>query len=251
MKRITQYILVLTIVSVSLLSACRGGSSTNAAPNADHLVEFDKQGIALLRGQVTSASATAGQNTEILTIHIPARMDGMDVIVAVTFTLRNETLVSSSLIKQTDLLEYLSFHKGSSAFEAFPANALVDVTFKKTGTTFIASAIQEVTKKSLFPKRTVIDPLFTTEGFGEGTLQGTILQTRKQNNGTVRWTVSVPLTMQGVEIAVLLPVQSAVDTNVIPAGNTIKTVDTIRGKVKIDFVRSSDTLTARQVTEIP
>lgn len=246
MKRIILFILVW-MVNITLLSGC-GGQVPAVTPTADHLVEFDEQGIAVLRGNVASGSTTPGKG-ETISIDVPAEMDSMDVVVNVPFHVKGDTLISSATTKQTDVLEYLSFHQGASAYEAFPMSALVEVTFRNTGTGFEAISIHEVKQSfSLFRNTPKIDPLFTMENFAAGTLSGHISQSFQQNDGTVLWVVSMPITIQGHQASVNVWVQSAADTRVIKAGGNLGMTKDVRGDVQIRFTRSRDILTAHEVT---
>lgn len=246
MRRIIVFILVW-MVNIALLSGC-GGQAPAVTPTADHLVEFDEQGIAMLRGYVASGTSTPGKG-ETISIDVPVKMDGMDVAVNVPFNVKRETIISSTTTKQTDVLEYLSFHQGASAYEAFPINALVEVTLRNTGTAFEAISMHEVKQRfSLFRNSPKIDPVFTMENFAQGTLSGHVSQSIQQNDGTVLWKVSTPVMMHGNQASVIVWVQSAPDTKVITtAGNTVMVKD-VREDVQVRFTRSRNTLTAHQVT---
>jgi hypothetical protein len=248
MKRITNLLLILTIVS-ALLSACAAGAN-GGTPTADHLVEFNDEGNAVLRGNIP-AGTTAG-DSETLSINVPVKMDDMNVAVNVPFKLSRDTILSSSLTEKTDLIEYLSFNKGSSASKAFPASALVDVTFRKTGDGFEAESIVEVEGKPLFQRTPKIAPLLNMEGFLRGTLQGYIAEMVQHNDdGTVVWTVGIPIPLQGVTAAVHIPVRTELDTEIISLSETLVGADAAHGNVQIEFTRDGDILIARRVTELP
>jgi hypothetical protein len=243
------YFLVLIWAGIALLSGC-GSQSPSATPTADHLVEFDEQGIAVLRGQVASGTGALGKG-ETISIDVPVEMDDMDVVVNVPFHLQRDTIISSTTTKQTDVLEYLSFNTGASASNAFPISALVEVTFRNAGTAFEAISIHEVEKGfSLFQRKPQIDPLFTMENFAAGTLSGHISQSIQQNDGTILWRVGIPIMMQGNQASVIVWVQSAPDTEVISTGGNIVMLKDVRGDVQIRFTRSKNVLTAHEVTII-
>jgi hypothetical protein len=248
MKRILVFILV-GMVNIAGLSGC-GRQIPAVTPTADGVVEFDEQGIAMLRGYVASGTSTPGKG-ETISIDVPVKMDSMDVAVNVPFNVTRETIISSTTTKQTDVLEYLSFNQGSLAYEAFPINALVEVIFRNTGTGFEAISMHEVKQGfRLFRSSPKIDPVFTMENFAQGTLNGHISQSIQQNDGTVLWKVSMPVTMHGHQAAVVVWVQSALDTKFITTSGTIAMVKHVMGDVQIRFTRSKNTLTAHQVTII-
>lgn len=245
MKRIGQFWIVV-LLSVSLLSGCGAGSSET--PTADHLVDFDEQGIAVLRGYLVRGTSTP-DNSEAISIDVPVKMDSMDAALNVPFRVIKETIIASTLIKQTDVLEYLSFHRGAAISEAFPTNALVEVTFRSTGTDFIAVSIEEVREGfRLFNSTPKIDPPFTMQNFAAGTLNGHISQSLRQSDGTILWRVSMPILMQGNEVFAVVWVESAPDTEVISKGGNIVMLPDVTGDVQISFTRSRNVLTAHQVT---
>jgi hypothetical protein len=252
MKRNTQFILILMIISVLILSACGGGATgqVNAMPNADQLMEFNEQGIAVLRGNLAGESATAVPGGKV-NVNINVKMDGLQAAVSIPFTLRNETILSSTLVEKTDLLEYVSFNKGSNLTRAFPASALVDVTFRKSGTGFDAIGIVEVTKKGLFNRTPSIAPFFSSDVFTPVSLQGRITQSSQDLRGDMHWIISFPMWIQGREAAVLLPVTSELDTEAISRTGDAVLLDGISGAVEVTFVRTGDKLLAREIKELP
>jgi len=248
MKRIAQ--ILILIVGVSLLAGC--GGSNEAAANADGLAEFNEQGIAVLRGNLAGSSTSAGRDSETVRVEVPVKMDGMDVVVSVPFQLPRNAIIASSLTKQTDVLEYLSFNKSSSVFNAFPDYALVDVTFRKQAGVFVAISVVEAEKGfSLFSREPELAPVFSMDNFSQGSLQGRITEAYQDNGGLLLWKIAVPTSMQGLPVDVVLPVYAAADTQVVNTGDTIVTLDRISGNVQIDFTRRGDELTAHQITELP
>lgn len=240
--------LILIVLSISLVAGC--GTRASATPTADHLVEFDNQGIGVLRGYIVRGTSTP-DNSESISMDIPVKMDSMDAAINIPFRVIPETIVSSTIMKQTDVLEYLSFHHGAAVSEAFPTNALVEVTFRGTSTGFVAISIHEVEEGfRLFDNTPKIDPVFAMENFAAGTLSGRITQSIQQNDGTVLWRVAMPIMMQGNEVFEVVWVQSAPDTEVISTSGNIVMVKDVTGDVQINFTRSRNVLTAHQVTII-
>jgi hypothetical protein len=253
MKRIKKILLVLTIVSVSLLglSACKTSSATqeNGMPNLDSLVEFNGQGYAVLRGTLVNDPASKN----LVHLQMPATMDGVNVVLDIPFRLRNDTTISSTITKKTDVLEYQSFNKTSTIANAFPEDVQVDVTFRDQVGGFEALSIYEAKKTfALFDSVLELDPVFTKEGVNQGTLTGHIQQTYTDEYDVLTWDVGVPVQIKSTQAQVLIAVQSAPDTVVITTGDTIIMLDTISGNVQIKFIRDRrDTLTAKEITELP
>src|SRR5262245_11264988 len=77
MSHIARFILFLTILESALLSACGVPSSTGAAapPNADQLVTFNTEGIAVVRGYVSGGSFSS--KASIIKIDIPTKVEGI------------------------------------------------------------------------------------------------------------------------------------------------------------------------------
>ena len=246
MKRTRQF-LILIVLSISLLPGCGNQAET---PTADHLAKFDKQGTAVLRGYIVRGTS-APDNSDSLSIDVPVKMESMDAALNVPFRVINESIISSTTTKQTDVLEYLSFHRGAAISEAFPTNALVEVKFRSTGTDFVAISIHEVEEGfSLFNNTPKIGAAFAMENFAAGMLRGHISQSLQQNDGTLLWRVAVPITMQGNQVSVVVWVQSAPDTEVISTSGNIIMLKDVTGDVQINFTRSKNVLTAHQVTII-
>jgi len=250
----TRFILFLTLCGLFLLSACGGQSAADntTPPNADHLAEFNEDGIAVLRGHLSGGGFSATRST--IKITIPVRVDGMDASVHVEFYLRSDTEISSSLTTHNDVREYLTFTPGSTILDAFASYALVDITFQKKGTAFEATAIREAAQTfALFDQRPVIESMLSTDDLSQqGGIRGYIGQSKKENDGTIIWMVSIPIDMHGVAVVVILPVQSTANMQVITKDGIVPvTTKDPWGDVQIEFTRNGDTLTATQVTEIP
>ena len=251
MKRIPNIILFLTLFSFFLLSACNRQTSTT--PTANHLVEFNKDGIAVIRGHLLSGGFdidTSMELNESLEITIPAEVDGIEASVVISFPLRFETEISSSLTPKTNVRDYHDANPFSTASSAFPNKALVDITFLKEDAMFETIAIHEITQDDASQSIAVIDGVFSTNLFSKGTLRGRV-KDLKQDEASVIWMVSITIDIQGVEATVLLPIHCTPDTQIISNGDVPLTLVNPWGNVQIQFTRKGDTLTAHQVTEIP
>jgi hypothetical protein len=255
MKQTTQLFLLLTIFGFALLPACGAQPVTgNIAPNADHLVKFNKDGFAQLRGRVRSGGFTTDTSVtlnESINIAIPVKVEGIETGLIVPFVLSFETEFSSSTTQQTNVRAYHSAHPTSAVQAAFPASALVDVTFRKKDTVFEAVAIHEVTKKPLFQKQPAIDQVFSTDLFSQATIKGDITQALTKQEGDITWLVSIPITMQGIQVAVLLSIDSAPDTQVITSNGSVPVSDTPWHNLQIQFTRKGDLLIADQLIVLP
>jgi hypothetical protein len=257
MKHTKQLILVLTILGISLLPACGSQPSTEVttSPNADHLIEFNSDGMSVLLGYVSGGffCTSSGTLREFLDIEIPAQTEAIDVRVAVSFTLHLDTEISSSRVSPTDLGAYHMAKPDSGVFDAFPPGALVEVTFVKKEAAFEAIAVHEVAQpEGASPKAAMLDHILPTDLFSRGTVHGTISGSSIGEAGAMTWRVSVPITIQGIEAAVLLPVHSAADTQVVTSNGLVPfTSAHPLGYVQVAFTRKDDALIARQITEIP
>jgi hypothetical protein len=252
MKRITQLILFLTLFSFPLLPACAEQPSITTPPNADHMVKFDGSGIAVLQGQLSGGSLDAnstGQPREVIWLNIPAKVEKIETSIRLALTVRPETELASSLASRTTAREYNIFHPNAGIYHAFPPGAQIEVTFRKKDAEFEAVSFQEIKEKSaLFPKRVTVAGVFSTDLLSQGTVQGSFTQALNKNDGTIVWTLSVPIRVQGINAEVMLPVQSTQGTQVVtpngmvPAGSSFSWES-----VQIQFTRKGDTLIANQI----
>lgn len=252
MKRITHSILVLWLISVFIVSSCGASPSTgNGAPNADNLVEFDEQGIAVVQGDINAASTALGE-PEVIFLDIPANMDGVDVMIRVPFTVRPETIIGSSAVKQTDVQDYMVFNPGQSAYNAFPNTAWAEITFRKQAGAFEAISILEVTKKfSLFDSKPNITPVFTRTG-SQGTLLGYIKQSHRASDGSVlSWLVLTPILVHEIPANVIFFVEPSEDIQAIGPNGNGSAPNEISGSVQIEFTGRGGTLTAKQIRQLP
>lgn len=255
MKRTTQILLFLAIFSL-ILSACGGSASEkDGTLNADRLVSFNEEGIAVVQGRVAGGwwkPAASGAINETIIIDIPVNVDGIDAAVAVPFVLRTDTDILSTLSpKQTTALAYITFNPNSGAINAFPAMALVEVTFKKQGDTFQTLSIYQVAEKfAPFQRTPSLKDIVVTDAFTKGTIAGEITQAYQQGDEYL-WRLSVPILMQGVGSGVILMLESAYDTEIITSDGILlpENVNLI-GPVSIEFTRRGDRLIAREITEL-
>ncbi len=257
MKRTTQLILFLAIFSFSLLPAC-GEQPSTTSPNGDHLVKFNKNGVAVLRGRYWSGSldtaTTAGAN-ETMNILTLVKVEGMDAGASIPFVLHDDTkLLSSQLSSPTTLREYHIFHPASPVTDAFPRNAFLEITFVKKDAQFEAVSIQDVAQKpSLFQTKPAIDHVFSTDVFSKGTLNGSFTQALHQQGGTVIWTTSIPIDVQGIQAAVILEIHSTPNTLVVTSKGSVPADSEFPwgDSVQIQFTRKGSTLIADQITVSP
>jgi hypothetical protein len=253
MNRIAKLILFLMIVSLSLLSAC-GESPSTTPPNGDHLVKFGKNGVAVLRGHYWSGTIDASAN-ETMNIVTPVKVEGIEAGLSVPFIVRDDTkILSSQMTSPTTVREYHIFHPSSSLDNAFPRGALLEVSFVKGDTQFEIASIQDVTQKpSLFQKSPSIDHLFSIDISSKSALNGSFTQALNKTDGTVIWTTSIPIPVQGVQAAVILQIHSAPNTQVITSKGIVSADSGFSwgDGVQIQFTRKGDQLIADQVTVIP
>lgn len=264
MKRTLQLISFLIIPGVFLLAACGGQapSAPGTLPNADHLVEFDENGNAVLRGTLTGGgfgTDTSQGLKENIYFVIPAKVQGIESQIVIDFPLRFETEFSSSLHALSTVREYHIFHPYDHIQTAFPSTAQVDVTFRKTGTGVEVISLHEVSPGfTLFKRKAAVDGVISTDAFSEGLLAartgGGELGLTDSNNSIVYLNVHAPITIQGIPATVVLRFYSAPDTQIITRKGAVLSRDAgtyPHGLLTIKFTRQGNKLIARQITELP
>ncbi len=255
MKHATRLLLLLMIVSISLLSAC-GEEASNTPPNGDHLVKFNKDGVAVLRGHYWSGSLDRRTGIkETMNITTPIKVERIEAGLSIPFVLNDGTkIVSSQMIAPSTIREYHIFHPSSPVDGAFPRGALLEVSFVKKDAKFEVLSIQDVAQKpSLFQTTPSIDHVFSTDVFSKGTLQGDFTQALNRNDGTVLWTTAVPIPVQGIPAAVILQIDSTTSTQVITSKGIVAADSGFSwgDGVQIEFTRKGNKLIADKITVIP
>jgi hypothetical protein len=244
MKHITLFILLLIIVSLACGAQPSAGIPTPL--NADHLVEFNEAGVAVLRGAPSGGTHSSTKNT--IDVSIPVKVEGIQAFIVVPFNMGSETEILSSQVSKTTVREYLNSNSRATPLDAFPRLAKVEVTFLKKGTAFETASVHEIEQGfDLLQKQEVLENVFIKDDVvKQDVLIGSIYQEYKQMDGVTTWLVSVPISIHGVEAAVILPVDSATDTQINTSNGEVPYFDSVR----IEFTRSGDKLTARQITEL-
>jgi hypothetical protein len=256
MKHTTKFILFLIIFSLFLLTACGGQQSTDATtpPNADHLVKFNEEGIAVLRGYFSQGQQNPPSNGKpnmFIRVDINAKVDGIKGSIRVPFTMLYETVLSFSTVQQTTLREYMSSTPWYDI--TFPNYSLVDVAFRKNGTEFEALSVQEVVQKfTLFKKWENIDGLFHKDASGQLVAGGSFEQAYMDSDGTVTsWVFNTPIQMQGIQAEVILGVESVPSTRIINSQGTFdRTAGNHLGLVQIVYTRRGSRMIAKEITEL-
>lgn len=264
MKRTLQRISLLMIIGILILSACGGQtpSAPGTLPNADHLVKFDENGIAVLRGMLVGgsfATDTSRSLKEDISFVIPARVEGIGALIVIDFPLSFETEFSSSMHSLSTVREYHIFHPYDHIERAFPLSAQIDLTFRKKDAGIEVISLHEVTPGfTLFKPKAVVDGVISTDAFSsEGVLaartQGEIGLT-DENKSIVYFNFHTPITIQGIPADVVLRFYSAPDTEIITRKGAVLSRDEgtyPHGLLTIRFTRQWNKLIARQITELP
>jgi hypothetical protein len=251
----TRLFLLLTLSGLLFAAGCgQRPSSVDTLSSLDKLVEFDNNGYAVIRGRISSdssCSTTDGTLSAYIEIEVPADVQGIEAGIAVPFTLRFETEILSNLTTHTNVRDYLAANPESTTFDAFPILETVEVTFVKKDAAFEAVAIRQVDSADTSNQNiAAIDGIFSTDIFSKGRLEGS---TGGSNWGdVVTWTISMPVTVHGVDADILLPINSTDKTQVITEDGTVP-VDIYHpgGHVQVEFTRAGNTLEAVRFTEIP
>jgi len=259
MRQTTKLILFLIIVNIFLLTACGGGTVVEGAPpSADHIVTFNADGIAVLRGYLNGGfmnPPSNGRPNMVIFVNVPAKVDGIKGSVRIPVTMLYETVVSSSTVNQRDLRDYLIFNPSSSVFTIFKSRGrvLVEATFRKNGAAFEAVSVHEVKEKfTLFKKWSIIDGLFHKNASGQLVAGGEFQQAHKDADGTVQsWVFQAPIQVQGVQTEVILGVQSTPSTRIINSQGTFdRTAEAYLGLVQIIYTRRGGSMIAKEITEL-
>ena len=259
MKHTIQLILFLTVFVFFFLPACGGQrpAEVTTESNADHLVKFDENGIAVLRGQISGggfSANTSGKTREAIQIFIPVKVEGIKTRITIPFLIRPESEFSSSMTSQTmTVREYNIYHPFDQVTDAFPRNAWAEITFRKNGAEFEAISFHEVIRKfSFFQTRSSIDGVFSTDPFSQGTVSGCFRYSslppgsRKPDY----WMLEVPVDIHGVKAIINLEIRSAPHTRVITSNGVVALDSGFSwgNSVLIQFTRKGNRLIADQIT---
>jgi hypothetical protein len=245
----TRLYLLLTILILTTGCASQAPSTD---PRFDDLFAFDNNGSAIVRGRISgdwSCSTVNGKLRAVMNIDVPVLVDGIESSVELLFLLTFETELASDLTPYTTLRDYLDANPDSTTFDAFPLFQTVDVTFIKNGEEFEALAVRQA--EDINSPIAEIDGMLSTNILSRGTLDGTV-RSANWSDERVTWTLSLPVTVHGIQTSVLIPIESNNTTPVIANGNqTPMDVYHPGGHVQVEFKRSDNTLQALQFTELP
>lgn len=257
MKGIIKSIFILTILSFSLLSACSGGQSADVPPNADHLVQFNEAGIAVIRGPIESSAwhqPANGRYDEKINIAIPIKVDGIKASLTIPIVISYDTEIASSQVPKTTVREHLIFHPRSYVAEVFRNTPLLEVTFRKNGTVFEAVSIKEVEKKpQLFQTQGTINGFFQKDSYGRPIAGGSISQAMKDVDGSaLYWMLSAGIPAHGVNANVIVQVKSTPETKITTSQGTFnRTTDFDWSLVQIVYTRRGGKMIAKEITALP
>lgn len=264
MKRTLQFLLFPMIAGIFLLAACGGQApaTPGTLPNADHLVTFDENGMAVLRGTLNGGSFgpdTSQGLKENIYFFMPAKVQGIDSQIRIDLPLRFETEFSSSQHALSTVREYHIFHPYDHIQNAFPASVQVDLTFRKTDSGVEVISIHEVSPGfTLFKRKAAVEGVISTDVFSEGVLGARThsgeLGLTDSSGSIVYFNLHAPITIQGIPATVVLQFYSDTDTQIITRKGVVFSRDQgtfPHGFVTVKFTRQGNKLIAHQITELP
>jgi hypothetical protein len=245
----TRLYLLLTIL---ILTTGCASQTSSTDPRFDDLFAFDNNGSAIVHGRISgdwSCSRVNGKLRAVMNIDVPVLVDGIESSVELLFLLTFETELASDLTSYKTLRDYLDANPDSTTFDAFPLFQAVDVTFIKNGEELEALAVRQA--DDINSPIAEIDGMISTNIFSRGTLDGTV-RSANWGDDLVTWTLSMPVTVQGIRTSVLIPIQANDSTPVIANGDQVP-MDVYHpgGHVQLEFKRSGNTLQTLQFTELP
>jgi hypothetical protein len=215
-----------------LLTACRQTVPPSTIIDAkagglDHLISFNSDGYAALRGRISGGSQCPGEDgmpvNVFMEVEMPVIVQGIETYIAVPFRVEMQTEITSSLTPAANAQDFFTADPQASFTEAFAIYQTVEISFTKSNGEFLASAIRETSPQD--PSQAVnLAGIFTVNAFSQGTLEGgrPFQENWSHDGNRMTWIISLGHTLNGVPVDIRLPVEvTQVTQSVFKDGRTV------------------------------
>jgi hypothetical protein len=229
---------LITLTLLALLTACGQTAPSSTIIDAkagelDHLISFNSDGYATLRGRIGGGSQCPGEDgtpaTVFIEVEAPVIIQGIETYIAVPFRIEMQTEITSSLTPATNAQGFFTANPQASFTEAFALYQSVEIIFTASAGEFLASAVRETSPQD--PNQAVnLAGIFTVNIFSRGSLEGRSMggSWNDREGDSFTMIVAIPSILHGAPVSVLLPVA------VTPATKTVfrdgQTVLALSGK---------------------
>jgi hypothetical protein len=255
----------LTACAQTVLPATIIDSDTGAL---DHLISFNSDGYASLRGRISGGSQCPGEDgmpaTVFIEVEMPVIVQGIETYLAVPFRITMQTEITSSLTPAVNAQDFFIANPKTSFTEAFAIYQSVEIIFRLSDGEFLASVVRETSPQD--PSQAAnLAGIFTVNAFSQGTLEGT--STRESWNDregrSLTLIVAMPSLLHDAPISVLLPVAVTPATkSVFRDGQTVPALSGKKdtdiqpksmiplGNLRIEFTLKENTLEVSRIIEL-
>lgn len=264
---------LITLSLLILLTACGQTAPSSTIIDAkagelDHLISFNSDGYATLRGRISGGSQCPGEDGTPATIFIEAEMpvivQGIETYIAVPFRVAMQTEITSSLTPVSNAQDFFTANPEASFTEAFALYQSVEIIFTASAGEFLASAVRETSPQD--PNQAVnLAGIFAVNVFSKGTLDGRVMAERwKDREGqSLTMLVGIPNSLHGTLVYVLVPVDVTHATkSVFRNGQTVPALSgkqdnalmpssmIPQGNLRVEFAHKENILEASRIIEL-
>jgi len=238
------------------------------AGELDHLISFNSDGYATLRGRLSGGSQCPGEDgtpaNVFIEVEMPVIVQGFESYVAVPFRVEMETKITSSITPAARAQDFFATNPQASFSEAFALYQSVEISFTKSDGGFLASAVRETSPQDIRLAANLAG-IFTVNAFSQGTLQGSTFQENWASDGSrMTWIIGLPFTLHGISVNIRLPLEITRATqSVLKNGQTLPTLSDKKegdimpgssmiplGSLRVEFTLKENVLEVSRIIEL-
>lgn len=234
----------------------------------DHLIRFDSDGYASLRGRISGSSQCPGEDgmpaNILIELEVPVMVQGIETYLTVPFQVEMQTELHSSLTPAATAQDFFTANPDAGFIDAFALFQAVEIRFTARNNQFLASAVREIGAQDTLQAAN-LEGIFTVNPFSQGTLEGVVMQMEwKDREGrSLILQIGLSGTLHGAPVSIFLPVSVTPNTqSVFKDGQTVPTLSGKKdgdimpgaaipdGVLRVEFKRKGNILEVSRLIEV-
>jgi hypothetical protein len=264
---------LITLSLLVFLTACGQTVPSSTIIDAkagelDHLINFNSDDYATLRGRISGGSQCPGEDdtpaTVFIEVEMPVIIQGIETYIALPFRIEMQTEITSSLTPAANAQSFFIANPQASFTEAFAPYQSVEIIFTASEGEFWASAVQETSPQD--PSQAVnLTGIFTVNVFSRGSLEGRNMRENwdDREGRSLTLILAMPTVLHGAPVSVLLPVAVTPATkSVLRDGQAVSALSGEKvndfqygsmipsGNLRVEFTLKKNILEASRILEL-